>query len=126
MIADEAVSALDATTKLQILELFQRIQQETQLPILFITHDFAVVSRIAHRVAVMRFGRLVELGPTAQVLQDPQSAYTKALIAAASGRSSVVLPPTGGHRIAPAGTQPDWQPMRRHSPGHFVAEDRAS
>ena len=123
MIADEAVSALDATTKLQVLDLFQSIQREMQLPLLFITHDFAAVSRIAHRVAVMRFGRLVELGPTEQVLRDPQSAYTRALIAASSGEPGVAVPRTTGHRIAPPGTQPDWKPMRRHTPEHFFAED---
>ncbi len=125
MIADEAVSALDASTKLQILELLQGLQEKTQLPILFITHDFAVVSRIAHRVAVMRFGRLVELGPTAQVLRDPQNSYTRALIAAASGAPAAVPPQASGHRIAPAGVQPAWRPMRRYKPGHFVAAETA-
>lgn len=126
MIADEAVSALDATTKLQILDLLQAIQADANLPLLFITHDFAVVSRIAHQVAVMRFGRLVEIGPTAQVLENPQSAYTRTLIAAASGRPGDSVPMAGGHRLGPAGTQPIWRPMRQHAPGHFVAEEEAS
>ncbi len=120
VIADEAVSALDATTKLQVLDLFQSLQAATRLPLLFITHDFAVVSRIAHRVAVMRFGRLVELGPTASVLHNPQTAYTKALIAAATGAPKLGVH-GGGHRVGAAGTQRAWHPMRELAPGHFSA-----
>jgi ABC-type glutathione transport system ATPase component len=122
VIADEAVSALDATTKLQVLELFQSLQVAAKLPLLFITHDFAVVSRIAHRVAVLRFGRLVELGPTASVLQNPQTAYTRALIAAATGSRPVDPPRTGAHRIGGPGTQREWRPMHESSPGHFAEE----
>jgi peptide/nickel transport system ATP-binding protein len=83
LIADEAVAALDATTRLQILELFQILQAESGISYLFITHDFAVVARIAHRVAVMRHGRIVEIGPAAAILQDPRHAYTRSLLAAA-------------------------------------------
>ena len=122
VIADEAVSALDAATRLQVLDLFESIQRDSGLPLLFITHDFSVVARIAHRVAVMRFGRLVELGPTAAVLAQPRHAYTKALIAASTG--GVLAEPLGsrGHRIGPAGTQRDWLPMVEVAPGHLVAE----
>ncbi len=123
VIADEAVSALDATTKLQVLELFERLQAEMGLPLLFITHDFAVVSRIAHRVAVMRFGRLVEMGPTASVLAAPHHAYTAALIAAGGG-GVVDGPASGrGHRIGAPGSQRTQRAMREVSPGHFVAHD---
>lgn len=125
VIADEAVSALDATTKLQVLELFQSLQGATKLPLLFITHDFAVVSRIAHRVAVMRFGRLLELGPTAEIMSSPAHPYTRALIAAGSGEVAAAMA-GGGHRIAGAGTQRQWRPMREIGHGHFVtAEDAA-
>jgi peptide/nickel transport system ATP-binding protein len=123
VIADEAVSALDATTKLKVLDLFQALQAATQLPLLFITHDFAVVSRIAQRVAVMRFGRLVELGPTVSVLANPQSPYTAALIAAATGDTSVAVPSSSGHRVARAGSQRHLLPMREIDTGHFVAAD---
>lgn len=125
VIADEAVSALDATTKLQVLELFEALQAETGLPILFITHDFAVVSRIAHRVAVLRVGRLLEIGPTTSVLARPAHPYTRALIAAGHG-SAAPPPVTRSHRIGPPGSAPDWTPMRETGPGHFViAEDIA-
>jgi peptide/nickel transport system ATP-binding protein len=125
VIADEAVSALDATTKLQVLDLFQNLQASTKLPILFITHDFAVVSRVAHRVAVMRFGRVVELGPTASVLTSPQHPYTRALITAATGGAPTAMPPASGHRIGATGTQRTWSPMREAAKDHFVVEDRA-
>jgi len=120
VIADEAVAALDATTRLQILELFQSLQATTRLPLLFITHDLAVVSRIAHRVAVMRFGRLLEIGPTASVLGDPQHAYTRSLVASAQ-RGRVVAPATRGHRIGPAGTERQWSQLHEVGSGHFVA-----
>jgi peptide/nickel transport system ATP-binding protein len=122
VIADEAVSALDATTKLQVLKLFETLQAASGLPLLFITHDFAVVSRIAHRVAVMRFGRLVEMGPTAAILAAPAHPYTRALVAAGTGQP-VSLPPAGGHRIGAAGSQSSVPPMRRVGDGHFVADE---
>ncbi|MEC9342327.1 MAG: ABC transporter ATP-binding protein [Pseudomonadota bacterium] len=122
VIADEAVSALDATTRLQVLELFQQLQCDTGLPFLFITHDFAVVSRVAHRVAVMRYGRLVEIGPTRSVLNAPQHPYTQALIAASEGGTQAVPAACGGHRIGPAGSQPAWSPMREIDEGHFFQE----
>lgn len=120
VIADEAVSALDATTRLQVLDLLSSIQRDTGLPFLFITHDFAVVKHIAHRVAVMRFGRLVELGPAASVLGAPQHPYTRALIAAAEGEKAA-LPDSCGHRIGQRGSQHQWPPMQAVSAGHFVA-----
>ncbi|WP_341678083.1 ABC transporter ATP-binding protein [Niveibacterium sp. SC-1] len=125
VIADEAVSALDAATRLQVLELLDRIQRDTGLPLLFITHDFSVVTRIAHRVAVLRFGQLLEIGPTAAVLQRPQHAYTRALIAAAMTGEAASLPGSRGHRLGAAGSQRPWRPMREVGDGHFVTEEDA-
>ena len=82
LIADEPTTALDVTTQAQILKLMKELQRRRGTGILFITHDFGVVSEIADRVAVMRRGILVEQGPAAAVLGDPQDPYTRMLIAA--------------------------------------------
>jgi oligopeptide/dipeptide ABC transporter ATP-binding protein len=81
LIADEPTTALDVTIQLQYLKLLKRLQQETGTAILFITHDFGVVSRMCDRVAVMYAGRIVECGPVQQVLENPAHPYTQALIA---------------------------------------------
>jgi peptide/nickel transport system ATP-binding protein len=81
MICDEPTTALDVTTQAQILKLIRDLQREHNTGILFITHDFGVVAEIADRVAVLRLGELVEEGPANEVLNHPQHAYTKALIA---------------------------------------------
>ncbi|MBK5350999.1 ABC transporter ATP-binding protein [Pseudomonas sp. TH41] len=84
VIADEPISALDMTIQKQILELFERLQKQYGFACLFISHDLAAVERIAHRVAVMQQGRLVEIGTTAQVFDNPQHAFTHRLLAAAN------------------------------------------
>jgi peptide/nickel transport system ATP-binding protein len=84
VIADEPISALDMTIQKQILELFERLQKQYGFACLFISHDLAAVERIAHRVAVMQQGRLVEVGSTAQVFDHPQHAFTRRLLAAAN------------------------------------------
>jgi len=80
LIADEPTTALDVTTQAQILRLLKTIQAEREMSVLFITHDFGVVADIADRVAVMRQGRIVESGTTAEVLGNPTDPYTRALI----------------------------------------------
>jgi ABC-type microcin C transport system duplicated ATPase subunit YejF len=82
IIADEPTTALDVTTQAQILALIKELQKKHNTAVLFITHDFGVVSEIADRVVVMRHGRLVETGRTADVLGYPRENYTKALVAA--------------------------------------------
>jgi len=82
LIADEPTTALDVTTQMQILRLLKEIQARRAMGILFITHDFGVVAEIADRVAVMRHGRKVEEGTTAEVFGAPAHPYTRALIAA--------------------------------------------
>ena len=82
LIADEPTTALDVTTQAQILKLIRDLQQRKKTAVLFITHDFGVVAEIADRVVVMQHGVIVEQGTAAAVLDDPQHAYTKQLIAA--------------------------------------------
>ncbi|MGD9862119.1 MAG: dipeptide ABC transporter ATP-binding protein, partial [Pseudodonghicola sp.] len=81
IIADEPTTALDVTTQLQILRLIRELQEQEGAGVLFITHDFGVVAEIADKVAVLCKGELVEQGPAAEVLNNPQHAYTRALIA---------------------------------------------
>ncbi len=80
LIADEPTTALDVTTQKQILQLMRELQQRRGTGVLFITHDFGVVAEIADRVAVMRYGKLVEQGPVSEVLRRPREDYTKMLI----------------------------------------------
>ncbi|MBL8349120.1 MAG: ABC transporter ATP-binding protein [Burkholderiaceae bacterium] len=82
LIADEPTTALDVTTQAQILKLVLDLQRRHGAGVLFITHDFGVVAEVAHRVAVLRLGDLVEVGPKHDVLQRPQHAYTRMLMAA--------------------------------------------
>jgi len=80
LIADEPTTALDVTTQAEILKLIAELQTGQGTGVLFITHDFGVVAEIAHKVAVLRWGELVEMGPTEQILSRPQQAYTRMLI----------------------------------------------
>lgn len=83
IICDEPTSALDVTVRGQILTLLDELQQRMGVSYLFITHDLSIVPRIAHRVAVMQAGKIVETGTTEQVLTAPKEAYTQRLLASA-------------------------------------------
>ena len=82
VVADEPVSALDATIQRQVLDLFQRLQQQHHFACMFITHDLGVVEQIASRVYVLSAGVVVEHGEVASVFDNPRDDYTKALLAA--------------------------------------------
>ncbi len=81
LIADEPTTALDVTIQLQYLKLLEELQENTDMAILFITHDFGVIARMCDRVAVMYAGRIVETGPVRDVFDNPSHPYTQALIA---------------------------------------------
>jgi len=87
IIADESVSALDASVQAQVLALLGELQLQAKMTLLFITHDLRVAAGIADLIGVMRAGRLVECRPAAALLTDPADPYTRQLIAAAPGRS---------------------------------------
>ena len=92
LVCDEAVAALDGTVREQVLELLREVQLETDLSIIFITHDLAVVRSISHRVLVMYMGRLVEVADNAVLFSSPQHPYTRALIDAVPVPDPVVAP----------------------------------
>jgi len=89
LIADESLSALDASSQAQILDLLRKLQKELGLAILMITHDLRVAAQISHRIAVMQAGRIVEIGPAGRVINSPEHPYTRELLHSAPGRGLV-------------------------------------
>jgi peptide/nickel transport system ATP-binding protein len=81
LIADEPTTALDVTIQAQILDLLLKLQRERGMAMLFVTHNLGVVAEIAHRVAVMYAGRIVEEGPVGEVFRNPKHPYTMGLLA---------------------------------------------
>jgi oligopeptide/dipeptide ABC transporter ATP-binding protein len=96
LIADEPTTALDVTVQKQVLGLLDHLRREMQLGMLFITHDLGVVAQVADRVAVMYTGRIVESGPTREVLTRPAHPYTKGLLAASPTLERGALQPIPG------------------------------
>ncbi|HME25410.1 MAG TPA: oligopeptide/dipeptide ABC transporter ATP-binding protein [Acetobacteraceae bacterium] len=100
LIADEIVSSLDVSVQAQILNLLLDLQQQLGLAIMFVSHDLRVVRHIAHRVAIMYLGRVVEIGPAEQVFDRPRHPYTQALLRAAP---TMEPPPEG---VRPSAGEP--------------------
>lgn len=100
VIADEPTTALDVTVQARVLDLIRSLQDETGAGLIFITHDLAVVSTMAQDVVVMQNGAVQEQGRTRDVFTDPESAYTRKLLAAtprmSDGRLSASIRTTGG------------------------------
>jgi peptide/nickel transport system ATP-binding protein len=130
IVADEAVSALDVSVKAQVVNLMLELQEQMGLAYLFISHDMAVVERVSHRVAVMYLGEIVEIGPRAEIFDNPQHAYTRRLLDA-------VPVPDPARRLEKRAVPndeirspiraADYVPPARHyhevSPGHSVVID---
>ncbi|CAM3528865.1 Glutathione import ATP-binding protein GsiA [Vibrio aerogenes CECT 7868] len=129
IIADEAVSALDVSVQAQVINLMMDLQKKTGVAWIFISHDMAVVERIANRVAVMYLGQIVELGSRQSVFNNPQHPYTKRLlesvpIADPSQRKERVfddseLPPSP---MKPVGIEVNRATFRKVTSQHWVAE----
>jgi len=131
IIADEAVAALDVSIRAQVVNLLMALQARLGVAYLFISHDMAVVERVAHRIAVMYLGQIVEIGPRQAVLNDPQHPYTRRLLAAVP----VPDPRRRGHSLeldesevpSPlrrADDPPTVAPLVRVGEDHFVARHR--
>lgn len=129
VIADESVSALDVSVQAQVINLMMELQQEMQLSYLFITHDLAVVERMAHRVAVMYLGQIVEIGSRSSVFENPRHSYTKQLLDAApiaDPRQRRDRPLLTGEIPSPrwaADESPERVNLVEVEPGHFVAQE---
>jgi oligopeptide/dipeptide ABC transporter ATP-binding protein len=113
LIADEPTTALDVTVQAQILKLMAALSDELGTAVVMVTHDIGILPGFAHHVAVMYGGRLMEVGPVAEVLAAPEHPYTRALLAARPGRA-----PTAARRRLPviAGTPPDLLASRAGCP----------
>lgn len=82
LVCDEPTSALDVTTQVEVMRLLKQVIADNHTAALFVSHDLAVVAQIATRIAVMRGGRIVEIGETRQIIENPREDYTRELIAA--------------------------------------------
>jgi oligopeptide/dipeptide ABC transporter ATP-binding protein len=82
ILCDEPISALDVSIQAQVINLLMELQKELGLTYLFISHDLSMVRYISDRIAVMYLGRIVELGPSEEIFNNPQHAYTKRLLRA--------------------------------------------
>ena len=130
IVADEAVSALDVSVQAQVLNLMMELQEDLGLSYLFISHDMAVVERVAHQVGVMYLGRIVEIGPRAAIFDNPQPPLYPALLSAVPiadppqtplrGRSDLQADHVADLSVGPSARPIDYTPMV--APGHFVLQ----
>ncbi|MBB4231834.1 peptide/nickel transport system ATP-binding protein [Rhizobium mongolense] len=100
LIADEPTTALDVTIQAQILDLLLKLQRERGMAMLFVTHNLGVVAEIAHRVAVMYAGRIVEQGPVGEVFRHPRHPYTIGLLASMPRLGDATRMKLAGEKLA--------------------------
>jgi glutathione transport system ATP-binding protein len=132
IVADEPVSALDVSIQAQVVEPAARAAaRSSELAIVFISHDMAVVERISHRVAVMYLGQIVEIGPRRAIFEDPRHPYTRHLMAAVPvadpmrrRRTRTLSSESIPSPIRDAGDEPVVAPLAEIAPGHYVATHR--
>jgi oligopeptide transport system ATP-binding protein len=123
LIADEPTTALDVTVQAQFIELVKQLRQELGMSVLWISHDLGVVAELCEKIAVMYAGRIVELGPLAQVLRQPRHRYTAALL-----RSIPTLQKRSVQRLEPIkGLPPDLSRLPKGCPfrprcAHAIAQ----
>ena len=130
LIADEATTALDVTIQAQVINLLMDLQAEQKISFLFISHDMAVVERIAHRVAVMYAGEIVEIGGRRDVFNNPQHSYTKKLLGSVpvadprqrKGSRAISIDEIPSV-IHPVGYEPVHLPFRHVSDNQYVREE---
>lgn len=129
IVADEAVASLDVTIQAQVINLLMDLQREMQIALLFISHDMAVVERIAHRVAVMYLGEIVEIGDRRSVFGNPQHPYTRKLLSTVPIADPTRRPEGRqpmSDEIPSAVRGPDFVPhelpMRQISSSHYVRQ----
>ncbi|SDY77355.1 ABC transporter ATP-binding protein [Citreimonas salinaria] len=131
LVLDEAVSALDVSVQAKVLDLLVDLQREFGLAYLFVSHDMAVVERIAHRIAVLYAGRIVEMGAARAVLSDPRHPYTRKLISAVPSierrRIDYALDTEEvPSLLRPVGFQTPAQVWRQIGPDHRVASEQTA
>jgi len=125
IVADEPISALDVSIQAQVVNLMQDLQQELGLTYLFIAHDLSMIRYICRRVAVMYKGKIVELGDTDDIYDNPQHPYTKVLLSAVpipdpkveKQRQRLIMDPNFDYAE-------ESSEMVEYSPGHWVAASR--
>jgi len=126
IVADEPISALDVSIQAQVVNLMQDLQEELGLTYLFIAHDLSMIRYICRRVAVMYKGKIVELGDTDEIYDNPQHPYTKVLLSAVpipdpkveKQRKRMMMDPNFDYAE-------DSSEMEEVAPGHWVAASRA-
>ena len=127
LLADEPTTALDVTIQAQILDLLKSLQERRNMAMLFISHDLGVIAKLAHDVAVMRHGRIVETGPCAEVFSEPEHPYTQALLACRPRLDHVLhrLPTLATIERGTATLAREVQVERRQGPNVLTIQDLA-